>query len=163
MHTFLLINICSHFFYVETKTFWNERRPSLVLSEPKHSHFKNINLNAWADLVGFGEVHAPFPWKIHSKVLDTRPVPNKQNIPQGPTPGYNFWIRACNKRRQDIMALSPLHPLILLMTVHYNIVIEINCLIIMYNLDLAQWIQQQTTDPNYQSLKTCTARTFFFL
>lgn len=112
--------------------------------------------------MGFGEVHAPFPWKIHSKVLDTRPVPNKQNIPQGPTPGYNFWIRACNKRRQDIMALSPLHPLILLMTVHYNIVIEINCLIIMYNLDLAQWIQQQTTDPNCQSLKTCTARTFFF-
>lgn len=36
------------------------------------------------------------------------------------------------------------------MTVHYNIVIEMNCIIIIYNIDLAQWIQQQTTDPNYQ-------------
>lgn len=67
-----LINICSHFFQSRNKNFleWEETLFSL------HSHLK-----------------------IHSKVLDTWPIPSKQNIPQDPTPGCNFWIRACNKRR----------------------------------------------------------------
>lgn len=44
-----LINICSHFFQSRNKNFleWEETLFSL------HSHLKNINLNAWADLVRF--------------------------------------------------------------------------------------------------------------
>lgn len=60
------------------------------------------------------------------------------------------------------MALRSLHPLILFMTVHYNIVIEMNCIIIMYYMDLAQWIRHQTTDPQLQEFEDLYCKYFCF-
>lgn len=77
-----LINICSHFFQSRNKNFleWEETLFSL------HSHLKNIDLNAWADLVGDKWGLCPLPLENSFEGLGHLADPQQTKYPSGPNP-----------------------------------------------------------------------------